>query len=242
MLDILKRFFNLFRGASYRLLYELETVEQQSILIIEDFKKSIEKLTAASAMVGTNLENFKADRDEAHNRVARLTNRIDRLLDAQEAFQAKGQDADAEAMEAQILKDADELALAQQDLALYESSIANAQPKYDDLLEQIKEQKQEQKSIEQELKHLKSQYKVAKAELEISKMLDESTSDSIRTRLNDVRERVKNKSSSAKAQQALNAALSTKPSKEVQKTLNSLAAITTLDDLRAQRSQRAASK
>lgn len=51
------------------------------------------------------------------------------MLDAQEAFQAKGQDADAEAMEAQILKDADELALAQQDLALYESSIANAQPK-----------------------------------------------------------------------------------------------------------------
>jgi uncharacterized protein involved in exopolysaccharide biosynthesis len=73
-------------------------------------------------------------------------------------------------------------------------------------------------------------------------MLDESTSDSIRTRLNDVRERVKNKSSSAKAQQALNAALSTKPSKEVQKTLNSLAAKTTLDDLRAQRSQRAATK
>lgn len=235
MWDILKRFLNLFRGASYRLLHELETVETQSLLAIEDFKKNIDKLQDATRTVGASLESFKLDRDEAQKRVNDLRVRIDRLLDAQEQFATKGEQENADQMEEQVLKDADELALAEQDLALYESSVASNQPKFDALIEQIKEQKRDQKALEQELRHLKSQYKVAKQELEISKMLNETTSDSIRSRVDDIRQRVKDKSSAARAQQAMNDALSTKPNKEVQNTLNSLNASSKLAELRAQR-------
>lgn len=239
MLDIIKRFFNLFRGASYRLLYELETVENQSLVAIEDFKKNIDKLQEATQAVGANLEGFKLEREEAQKKVAALNSRVDRLLDAQEQFVAKGEQDNADQMEEQILKDADELTLAEQDLALYEASVAANQPKYDSLIEQIKEQKREQKALEQELRHLKSQYKVAKAELEISKMLNETTSDSIRSRVDDIRQRVKDKSASARAQQAMNEALSSKPNKAVQQTLNSLDAKSKLDALRAQRQSKA---
>lgn len=235
MLDILKRFFNLFRGASYRLLHELETVETQSILAIEDFKKNIDKLQEATRTVGANLENFKLEREEAEKRVLALRVRIDRLLDAQDQFVVKNEKENADQMEEQILKDADELALAEQDLALYESSVAANQPKFDALIEQIKEQKRDQKALEQEIRHLKSQYKVAKAELEISKMLNETTSDSIRSRVDDIRQRVKDKSSAARAQQAMNDALNSRPNKEVQSTLNSLNASSKLAELRAQR-------
>lgn len=240
MLDILKRFFNLFRGASYRLLHELETVEMQSLLAIEDFKKNLENLQKAVLMVGKSLEDFKADRDTAKAKVDGLTTRIDRLLDAQEQYAAKGETQNAADIEAQIIKDADELSLAEQDLALYEASIASNQPKYDDLVSQIKEQQRDQKALEQELKHLKSQYKVAKAELAISKMLNETTSGDIRGRVEGIRQRVQDKSSTARAQQALNAALSTKPSKEVQTAIQSLNAQSTLDKLRADRKTRQA--
>ena len=241
MLDILKRFFNLFRGASYRLLHELETVENQSILAIEDFKKNLENLNKATLSVGANLESLKEDRTRAQEKVKQLETRVDRLLDAQDQFQVKGEVDKVAEIEEQIIKDADDLSLAQQDLALYESSVLNNQPKYDALVDQIKEQKREKENLEQELKHLKNQYRVAKAELDIAKMLDENTSESIRSRVEDIRTRVKDKSSAARAQQALNQALSTKPSKEVTKAVQTLNAQATIDALREKRKQREAS-
>lgn len=241
MLDILKRFFNLFRGASYRLLHELETVENQSILAIEDFKKNLENLNKATLSVGANLESLKEDRTRAQEKVNQLETRVDRLLDAQDQFQVKGELEKVAEIEEQIIKDADDLSLAQQDLALYESSVLNNQPKYDALVDQIKEQKREKENLEQELKHLKNQYRVAKAELDIAKMLDENTSESIRSRVEDIRTRVKDKSSAARAQQALNQALSTKPSKEVTKAVQTLNAQATIDALREKRKQREAS-
>lgn len=241
MLDILKRFFNLFRGASYRLLHELETVENQSILAIEDFKKNLENLNKATLSVGANLESLKEDRTRAQEKVKQLETRVDRLLDAQDQFQVKGELEKVAEIEEQIIKDADDLSLAQQDLALYESSVLNNQPKYDALVDQIKEQKREKENLEQELKHLKNQYRVAKAELDIAKMLDENTSESIRSRVEDIRTRVKDKSSAARAQQALNQALSTKPSKEVTKAVQTLNAQATIDALREKRKQREAS-
>jgi phage shock protein A len=235
MKDILIRFFNLFRGASYRLLHELETVEHQSVLAIADFQKNIEKLSEAVLAVGKNLEMLKDEVKEAQGIVAVTTSQIDRALDAQEMFTAKGQTKEANELEEQILKWATELAVQQQNLDMYVDSLNNNTPKYEALVVQLKEQKVEKITLEQELTFLKNQYTLAKRELEIAKMLDENTSTSIRSRVNDVRQRVKDKSAAARAQQALNTAMSNKPSKEVQNTLKNITAQATLAELRNKR-------
>lgn len=235
MKDILIRFFNLFRGASYRLLHELETVENQSALAIADFQKNIERLNEACLSLGTNIEGLKTSVKDAQAEVDAVTKDINRALDAQEMFATKGQTVEAQQLEDQIITWAAELAVKEQNLQMYKDALENNQPKYDELVEQLKEQRVEKAALEQELVFLKNQYKLAKDQLAIAKMLDENMSTSIRSRVNDVRQRVKDKSSAASAQQALNKAMSTKPSKEVQNTLKSLSAQNTLDELRAKR-------